>query len=193
MAKKANLGKQDGVLVNSVFEGQPAALAGMKKGDIILKIAGAPVSSPSKMIRLIGSITPGQQVQVEILREGKHKALSVELTKRVEEPALMASLKPSAPRAAFGFDTQELDAPLRRKFDIQDRFGMVVTRVAPGGLAEEAGLKQGDLISAVNGHEVMTRKEYDDVLSTVDASGTLFLLVIRQNETIRLTLERGEG
>ena len=63
VAKSANIKKGDGVLVNSVFEKQPAYKAGIKVGDIILKIGGATVSSPNSMIRLIGNVSPGQICQ----------------------------------------------------------------------------------------------------------------------------------
>jgi serine protease Do len=145
------------------------------------------------MIRLIGSITPGQSVQVEIFREGKLQSLSVELARRAEEPALMASLTPSQPKSVFGFDARELDSHLRTKYDIKDQFGLVVTQVKTGSLAEAAGLKPGDLISAVNGHEVLTQREFEELLNSVDSGGALFLLVVRNNETLHLTLERGEG
>jgi len=66
VAKVANLQSGGGVLVNSVFEKQPAFNAGIKVGDIILKIGGAEVNSPNSMIRLIGNVSPGQKVMLDI-------------------------------------------------------------------------------------------------------------------------------
>ena len=69
----------NGVVVTSVFEGDPAHQAGLKVGDIILKIGGADVDSPNTLIRIIGTITPGQTINLDILRNGKGRMIPVKL------------------------------------------------------------------------------------------------------------------
>ena len=58
LAEKNNVKRGVGVIVNSVFEGDPAHLAGLKVGDIILKIGGVKIDSPNSLIRIIGTISP---------------------------------------------------------------------------------------------------------------------------------------
>jgi serine protease Do len=76
----------EGVWVNSVFEGDPAHQAGIRIGDVILKIGGTSVGSPNRMIRLIGAFSPGQSVNLDILRDGKHKVVTVKLKNQVKQP-----------------------------------------------------------------------------------------------------------
>ncbi len=187
IARKASLNKEEGVFVNSVFDGQPAAKAGIKVGDIILKIAGSKVDSPSKMIRLIGSITPGQSVNVDVLRNGKVQTLSVLLAKRFEDPVQLAKLDEGKPRT-LGFTVQGLNEETRKLFNLANIDGLVVTQVQPDGAAQSGGLRRGDVITAVNGKQVLEQKDLDDILESGVADQPLFLLIVRVKETIRLTL-----
>jgi len=187
VAAKRSLKKTDGVLVNSVFENQPAAKAGIQVGDIILKVAGSKVDSPSKMIRLIGSITPGQSVSVDVLRNGKVKTMLVLLAKRFEEPARVAKLEPKNPRS-LGFMVQGLNDELRKSFDLANISGLVVTLVQPDGTGQAGGLRRGDVITAINGRKVLEKKDLDEIIRSGPDDQPLFLLVSRKGEMIRLTL-----
>ena len=81
---KGKVGK--GVWVNSVFEGDPAHRAGIRIGDVILKIGGAAVDTPGRMIRLIGAFSPGQSVNLDILRDGKREVVTVKLENQKKKP-----------------------------------------------------------------------------------------------------------
>ena len=80
-------GKEDqGVWVNSVFEGDPAYRAGLRVGDIILKVGGVAVDTPGRMIKLIGSFSPGQKVSLDVLRNGQRKLMTVRLENQKKTP-----------------------------------------------------------------------------------------------------------
>lgn len=188
LKRKSKYKKVKGVVVNSVFDGQPAAKAGIKVGDIILKIGGSRVDSPSKMIRLIGSITPGQTVNVDILRDGKVKTMTVLLAKRFEEPVQVAKLEPEKPRP-LGFAVQGLNEETRKSFNLANISGVVVTKVDPEGAAQLGGLQRGDVITAINGRKILQKKDLESVLESKSDNQPLFLLIVRMKETIRLTLQ----
>merc|ERR1711969_225159 len=76
----------EGVWVNSVFEGDPAHRAGIRIGDVILRIGGTTVDSPSRMIRLIGAFSPGQSINLDILRDGKREVVTVKLENQKKKP-----------------------------------------------------------------------------------------------------------
>ena len=107
LAEKNNVKLGDGVIVNSVFEGDPAHLAGLKVGDIILKIGGVKVDSPNSLIRIIGTISPGQTINLDILREGKRNLIPVKLESKQKTTNLLSSLVPSDPYG-FGFYPKRL-------------------------------------------------------------------------------------
>ncbi|MGV7222580.1 MAG: trypsin-like peptidase domain-containing protein [Nitrospinales bacterium] len=178
VALKSKIEQGTGVLVNSVFEGQPASEVGVLVGDIILKIGGSKVNSPSSMIRLIGSITPGQIVQIDILRDGERKLFDLQLGKR-EASTKVASLAPKSSYNLLGFKIDESG---------EKKSGVIVSEVSSGSQAEIKGLKVGDSISAVNGETLNNKVEFNEIVDNLTRGKPIFLLIARGDETIRLVL-----
>ncbi len=181
VAKKANGQKGVGVIINSVFEGDPADRAGLKVGDIILKIGGSDIDSPNKMIRVIGAITPGQTIYMDILRGGKSQMVPVKLESRKKKTQPLAALPPLDP---LGFSVEN------PAIDTNSPKGVLVSRVNPESPAGMKGLRSGDMITAVNGDVVESRTEFDQLLSQIKKGSPIFLLVWRNNEKFHLGLVR---
>jgi len=78
LASKFGVKEGEGVLINEVFENDPAAKAGIQPGDIITKVAGKTVDTPSTLSRTIASTLPGQKIDVEVYHDGKRKMVTVE-------------------------------------------------------------------------------------------------------------------
>ena len=187
MAAKENISRRGGVLVNSVFENQPASKAGVQVGDIILRVAGTPVASPNSMIRLIGNITPGQMVELEVLRNGERKTFRVHLTRKRDQVQRVASFSRKSP---LGLGVADLDQKLMEKFQIIKDQGVVVTQVEPQSLADLGGMKMGDLITSLNGKSIDNKSQFEDFLNGISGEEELLFLVERQNDTVPITLLR---
>ena len=187
VAVKENISKREGVLVNSVFEDQPASKAGVQVGDIILKVAGTPVVSPNSMIRLIGNITPGQMVDLEVLRDGVRKTFRVRLTRKKDQVQRLASFSRKSP---LGLELADLDQNLKEKFQIKKDHGVVVTQVEPQSLADLGGMKTGDLITSLNGKSIVDKKQIKSFLNEISGNEVLSFLVERQNDTVPIKLLR---
>ena len=180
-AKKAN-GKQGvGVIINSVFEGDPADLAGLKVGDIILKIGGSEINSPNKMIRVIGAITPGQTINMNILRGGKSRMLPIKLESRTKKTLPLAAVMPLD---SLGFSVKD------REKDTNLPNGVLVSRVNPESTAGMKGLLSGDLITSVNGDVVDSQIEFAQSLGEIKKGSPIFLLVWRNEEKFHLGIVR---
>lgn len=185
LAAKAKIDRGIGVLVNSVFEGQPADKVGVKVGDIILKVAGAPVNSPSSVIRLIGSISPGQTVRLDVLRDGERKSFNLTLGKR-EGPRKIALLVPGSIKQALGFEVEDIEN--LNSEDAGETNGVRVTEVTAHSAADDKGLKLGDLITAVNGVPVTAKKEFEETIKSLSQGQPVFLLVKREDEVFHMVL-----
>jgi len=81
---KYNLGEPRGVAVVKVSENSPAAQAGLRDGDVIVRFDGEEVKSVSKLQRLIQEVAPDQKARITVLRNGGEQELTVTMGKRPE-------------------------------------------------------------------------------------------------------------
>ena len=183
VAKRTKARVGEGVIINSIFEGDPADIAGLKVGDIILKIGGSEINSPNSMIRVIGAITPGQTINLDILRKGEHKLVPVKLESRKKRTTQLATLPPMRP-SGLGFTV--VNSTKGSKLP----GGALVSRVTPESPAALKGLQSGDLIVAVNGEAVENQHEFDGSVGKIQKGSPVFLLVWRNDKKFHLGLVR---
>ena len=185
VAKRAKVQVGEGVIINSVFEGDPADMAGLKVGDIILKIGGSEINSPNSMIRVIGAITPGQTINLDILRDGKPKLVPVKLESRKKRTTQLATLSPMR-SSGLGFIVVNSEKGSKLPG------GALVSQVDPESHAALKGLRSGDLIVAVNGENVENQHEFDGLVGKIQQGSAVFLLIWRNDKKFHLGLVREE-
>lgn len=188
LAKKFGVTEGEGILVNEVFEKDPAAEAGIKPGDIILTIDGSVVDSPNKLSRLIGVLPPGAAPKIEVIRDFTRLILTVPLSER-RDTAVIASLPQSRTEVKLGLDLQDLSAGLAEKFKLRESRGVLITKVDPGSLAQAEGLREGDLIKEVNRTDVATAGEFTSAIAKVRRGDTVLLRVLRENRAFYVVLK----
>lgn len=188
LAKKFGVSDGEGVLVNEVFENDPAAVAGIRPGDVIVRINGAIVDSPNKLSRLIGTLTPGAQAKIDVIRDLKHVTLTILLTERRDVAAV-----PTAPHARaemkLGVEVQELTPSLAEKFKLRETKGVMIVRVESNSLAHAEGLREGDLIKEVNRVETPSLADYSAALSRSRRGDTILLRVLRETRAFYVVLK----
>lgn len=191
LAKKFGVAEGEGVLVNEVFEKDPAAAAGIKPGDVIVKIDGAAVDSPNKLSRLIGALPPGATSKIEVIRDLTRLTLEVPLSER-RDGAVMASIPQAKSDAKLGLDVQDLTAGLAEKFKLRESKGVLITKVEPSSLAHAEGLREGDLIKEVNRVEVASVGDFTSALARVKRGDTVLLRVLRETRAFYVVLKSAE-
>lgn len=191
LAKKFGVSDGEGVLVNEVFENDPAAVAGIRPGDVIVRIDGAVVDSPNKLSRLIGTLTPGAQAKIDVIRDHTHMTLTILLTERRDAAAV-----PTAPHARaevkLGVEVQELTPSLAEKFKLREATGVVIMRVEPNSLAHAEGLREGDLVKEVNRAETSSLADYTAAISRSRRGDTILLRVIRETRAFYVVLKTSD-
>jgi serine protease Do len=188
LAKKFGVDENEGVLVNEVFERDPAALAGIKPGDVITKVDGALVDTPNKLSRLVAGLEPGATTRVEVVRDGRRMNLDVALTER-RDAVVMASLPQSRSDLKLGIDVQDLTAGLADKFHLNESRGVLISKVEPGSLAQAEGLREGDLVKEVNRVDTGTVGEFTIAVSKVKRGDTILLRVLREGRAFYVVLK----
>lgn len=188
LARKFGVKEGDGVLVNEVFEQDPAAAAGIKPGDIVARIDGIAIDTPNRLSRVVAGLHPGATVQVEIVRDQQRMVLNVALTER-RGHAVTASLPQADTEIKLGLDVQELTPGLAEKFNLQESRGVLISKVEPGSLAHSEGLHEGDLIKEVNRIPVGSIGEFSSAVSKIQRGDTLLLRVLRESRAFYVVLK----
>jgi serine protease Do len=158
VAARLGLDKQTGVLVAKVWEGSPAAKAGLKDGDIITALDGKPVKNSRELQNAVTALPLNQTVSLTVLRDGEQKELKVTIA---EQPAEfgVATGKLQGPNAErqsdeldqLGVEVAELTPELAKQFGYkEDVQGVVITQVQPDSPAADAGLRRGMLLVKVD-------------------------------------------
>jgi serine protease Do len=188
LAGKFGVSENEGVLVNEVFDNDPAYRAGIKPGDIITKVDGKGVDTPNSLSRLIAALDPGAAASIEVVRDGKRQLISVPLIER-KESAILTSIQPTRAEVKLGLDVQDLTPELAEKFKLKDTRGVLVTKVDRGSVAMVEGLREGDLIKEVNRSEVTSSNEFSTAVSKTKRGETVLLRVLRENRAFYVVLK----
>ena len=191
LARKFGVSESEGVLVNEVFEKDPAAAAGIKPGDIITRIEGAVIDSPNRLSRIVAGLPPGATTKVEVVRNQQRIVLDVALSERRDQ-AVVAAIPQSRTEAKLGLDVQDLSAALSEKFKLRESRGVLITKVDPGSLAQSEGLREGDLIKEVNRVDVGSVGEFTSAISKVRRGDTVLLRVLRESRAFYVVLKSSE-
>jgi serine protease Do len=193
LAAKFGIKETDGILVNDVFENEPAARAGLKPGDIIAKVGGRRIETPAGLSRSVAGLSPGTKVELEIIRNGERRTLTVDLGERKEEAVVAAIPAPAPqPEVKLGLNVQDLTPELADKFKIKDQKGVLISKVDPGSVAQEQGLREGDLIKEVNRQLVATTEEFKSAVAQAKKGESVLLRVVRENRAFYSVLNPRE-
>jgi serine protease Do len=170
-----------GSVVAAVPEG-PARDAGIQLGDVIVAVEGKPIKDTGELMERIALRQPGERVQLELVRYGDRKRMSVKLGAFEAAPAARAA-GTAADRDAvsrLGFAATELTPALAQRMGLETSGGVVVTQVDPMGPAprELTGLR----LERINGKEI---RSLDDLRS---AAGSL-----RAGQTVSVIGRLGDG
>ncbi len=191
LARKFGVKESEGVLINEVFEKDPAAAAGIKPGDILTRIDGTVIDTPSRLSRVVAGLLPGATAKVEIVRDQQRLVLNVALIER-HDHAVTTSLPQTRTEVKLGLDVQDLTASLADKFKLRESRGVLIAKVEPGSLAQAEGLHEGDLIKEVNRVDVGSVGEFSNAVSKVRRGDTILLRVLRESRAFYVVLKSTE-
>lgn len=185
MAKALGLKDTRGIIVAKVEEGGPSEKAGLKEQDVIVTIDGLQVVDWNMFRSKIASMKPNDVVELDIIREGKEKTLTVTLGERTDDTvAAVRPEKAESMEEKLGFTVVELDANIIRQLKLESSSeGVIVNKIKESSNAHERGLRKGDVITSVKNQKVETTSEFYDELEKLEKKGdeVILLKIIRNN------------
>jgi serine protease Do len=184
----------EGVVVDDVVPGSPAAQAQLQKGDVIRKFNGRDVRSLPELRNLVSQVELNKNVELEVVRNGnpmkvttaiKEQPIDYQATRivpRQDQPQPQESPRSDEPDQSEGglrsIHVSDLTPEMARQLDLPNGVrGVVVTNVDPdSGVAD---LQKGDVIEELNQQPVSSVAEYNKVVGSLDLNQTQVLSVCR--------------
>ncbi len=172
LARRLGVAQLQGAVVTQVEGGSSAAQAGMQVNDVVIEVDGHRVRDAADLRNRIGLIRIGQQVELVLLRGGRR------MTVQARVGATRAAMRPvRASEELAGMTVEEIapGTPLYGKVQ-----GVIVTEIVENSPAWRHGIRQGDVITQVNGREVRGVNALKEALRT-------------PSDVIALNILRGDG
>lgn len=193
-AKALGLPEATGALVASVGKGHPADKAGVRQGDVILKVNGQKVEDNNDLLKKIAGLAPGDKAKLVLWRNGKRVKKTVILGQRGAKT--LASMTPkgkdkSDVATVLGMELKPVNDQEAQALGLEKAHGLLVIAVDRATPAGEEGIRQGDVIVQANQQDVNSVKDLEGVIKRDKKRGAVMLLIKRQgqNSFVALPLE----
>ena len=186
IAESMGLPDASGALVADVMPDTPAKKAGIEVGDVILEYDGHPVKESNELPMLVARTAIGKKAKVRLIRHGKEMTVSVDVGELKDEEVAAGP----AAEEDLGLSVQPLTPEIAESLGVDaDTKGVVVAAVEPGSVADDAGLRRGDVVLEVNQQQVDSVSSYRSALSKAKGKKSILFLVRRGQNTVFLALK----
>jgi serine protease Do len=175
LAKSFGLKGADGVLVSEVSKDSPAEKAGLKEGDVIVKINGSKVMDVGEIRNKIALISPGTKLDFEIIRNSRPMNVNAVIGEMPAEVMAKEGMTKDKSFAKLGLSIQELTSDLAEQFGYKEKQGVLVAEVEPDGIAAKMGIKPGNLIEEVNHKRVQNINDVQTALKDSEKNKRVLL------------------
>jgi serine protease Do len=191
-----------GELLRSVTPGGPAARAGLREGDVVVTVAGQPVTPDQSLAFLISQQAIGSAVPMEVIRDGQRSNVRVTIAERPTEQELAringiepnegaeggagATEKPTqeqtSARASLGMSLQTLTPELAQRGGLRGVVsGVVIADLDPNSDAAQKGMRPGDVITRIDRQATPNPQAVNQAIAAArQARRTAVVLLVRR-------------
>ncbi|WP_136255427.1 DegQ family serine endoprotease [Onishia niordana] len=187
LAESFGLDGPAGALIADLDPEGPAARDGLEAGDVILGVNGQDVDRSSSLPRLIGRVSPGEEVELDVMRDGRQREVTVTVGDWPDaEDGKQASSMTDGSQARLGLTVSSLDEQVLERLGIDG--GVAVDSVEPGSVAQEAGIRSGDVLVSVDHQAVSSPKQLMSVIESLGADRAVPVRLYREGRSLYVAM-----
>ena len=180
----------DGAFVESVVPGDPADKAGVKPGDTVVRVDTVPVKTTRDLIGYVSSKPPGSRVRLTVMREGKEAEFNVTLAERGAEPQAendRGGKGSEESHGKLGISVRPITPQMRQMLGLDAKIeGLYVEHVKEVSPAADASLRDGDIITQVNGRAITSTDEFARIVKGTSKGEYLRIYFYRPQAKVSL-------
>ena len=185
LAKAFKLENTKGSLITGVMEDTPAQKAGIRKGDVVIKINEKLIQDSNHLRNEIANAGAFKDVEMEIIRDGESILVKLELGERPKKisqvKVLPKSNKDSNQMNLLGMTLEEINEENSRKFGIDLKSGLLIVGVDPLSPSGKTGISQGMVIQELERQMVENIKDFKKIVNDIDLDKGILILVSSKN------------
>jgi len=203
-ARALHLEEERGVEVVKVEPQSPAESAGLRPGDVLLTYNGENILGAQQLGRLVSETPKGRKVKIQFWRDGKMQTTTAVVAESPAHAAFPANLDIQIPQVRFmvpdipspmvvwkssalGIECEPLDSQLAEYFGVKR--GVLVRSVEKGSAGEKAGLRAGDVLTAVNDRPVASTHDVVSCVRTQRRTGKpIAVTLVREHKELSLSV-----
>lgn len=193
MARALDMDSPRGFIIGNVQQGGPADKAGLKSGDVVVELNGAPVRNFYDFRIAIANTTPGTEIELGIFRDGENMTVDVELGElNADEIAGLDTDAEEDLIETLGFEVSDLTENFRQQLRLEpDMDGVVVAEIQQQSRAYRQGLRQGDVITQIGNQVVENENQFYTLMSSfVESENDAVLMrIFRQGRNMFVAIE----
>jgi len=175
LAESFGVEQGQGIVVAQVSENSPAQQAGIEQGDIIVSYQGNKVDNVGRFRNIVSLTAPGSKEDIVVLRNGKHKNLTITIGKQDNDQQIAEGPAQSADE--IGITVQSITPQRAEQYNIKTSSGVVVTHVKPNSIAAMAGIKTGTIILQANRKPIKSASDFKRAIKDSAGNKNLVLLI----------------
>lgn len=188
LAESFGLDRPSGALVNKIYPDSPAEKAGLKEGDIIIEFNGKLIDLSSHLPHVVGRTKVDTEVDVVVMRDRKRQTIKLKV----------GALPKDQLQASMGSQVQDFESRIGlvvRDITEEEKdqqgvdYGVVVERVLEGGVAKEAGIRNGDIITLLDNEIIRSMDDFESIVENIPDNKAVPARIVRRGSPSFLVIK----
>jgi serine protease Do len=180
------LGAPYGVVIMNVEPGSPAEKAGLKGGDVITSVNGAPVKTGNDLVNPIAQAPIGSKVKLSYVRDRAQKEATTVVEDRTRvfptQAGRLSDQQGESAPAEFGLRVDSLTPERAARVGMEGQRGVLVTDVDPASFADDLGFGRGDVITEINREPISSVDDYKRAVAKLKPGNNVVFKVLRRGD-----------